>query len=39
LSTIGAKEASARLSGKIKVEDMIYDMPEAYKIPMMSMSK
>ena len=39
LSTIGTKEARARLSGKILVRDMIYDMSEAYKISMVSMSK
>lgn len=36
---IGTKEARARPSRKIKVKDMICDMSEAYKIPMVSMSK
>ena len=36
---IGPKEARAHPSRMIRVKDMIYDMSEAYKIPMVSMSK
>lgn len=36
---IGTKVARAHLSRKIRVKDMICDMSEAYKIPMVSMSK
>lgn len=35
---VGSKAARACPLRKIKVKDMIYDMPEAYKISMVSMS-
>lgn len=36
---VGSKAARARQPRKIKVKNMICDMSEAYKIPMVSMSK
>lgn len=36
---VGSKVAGSRLPRMIKVKDMICDMSEAYKIPMVSMSK
>ena len=36
---VGSKVARACPPRKIKVKDMICDMSEAYKIPMVSMSK